>query len=153
MRLPREQFTVRRMMVAVAVVALLIAGIVMLEKHRRHARRDAEIQRALLQSLRPPAWWPPEWREELAASMTVDGTVSVAGEPVGAGTVSFILDQGGRVFSGKIDKGRYSLKQGRMPTGRYRIEVRSADGPEPKTTRGKGEMPMDQGSHRINLAF
>lgn len=153
MRWPRVRFTVRRLMVAVLVVALVIAGLVLLERRRRLGLRDAEIQRALVQSLRPPGWWPAEWRREFDASWTIEGTVGVAGKPVGAGTVSFVLEPGGRVFSGKIEKGRYSLRRGRMPTGRYRIEVRSADGPGLRTVHSKSEMPMDRGFHRINLAF
>ena len=153
MRMPRVRFTVRRLMVAVVIVAMIIGGLVELARRRLRASCDAEIQRALVQSLSPPGWWPVEWRQEFDVSATVEGQVSVAGKPVGAGTVSFILGPGDRVFSGRIDRGRYSLKQGRMPTGLYRIEVRSDDGPEPRTIRGKGKMPMDRGFHRMNLAF
>ena len=153
MRMLRPRFTVRQMMAVVAIASLVIAGLIMIEARLRRARRDTEIQRALVQSLRPPGWWPLDWRQEFDTSLTIEGSVSVAGKPVGAGTVTFILAPGDRVFSAKIDKGRYSLKQDRMPTGLYRIEVKSADGPESRTIKGQSEMPMDQGFHRMNLAF
>src|SRR5690349_8721416 len=68
MRLPRVRFTVRRMMVAVAIIALIAAGTAELKRRRL---RDAEIQRALLSSLQPPDWWPAEWRQELNTSFSL----------------------------------------------------------------------------------
>jgi hypothetical protein len=138
------------MMVLVAILSLFIGGFVELVRRRL---RETEIQRALLESLQPPGWWPPEWRQELEASFTIEGDVKVAGKSVGAGTVSFILQPGDRVFYAKISRGKYSMIHDRMPTGQYRIEVESLDGPKPQSIKSKWEMPMDQGLHRINLAF
>jgi hypothetical protein len=116
-------------------------------------QRNAAIQRALLESLEPPPWWPVGWKQELKTSFTIEGDIKVAGKPVGAGTVSWILVPQNRVFQAPITKGRYSLKHRRMPTGRYRVEVRTDDGPEPRTLKSDWEMPMDPGFHRINLGF
>jgi hypothetical protein len=153
MRLPRVRFTVRRMMVAVVIMSLIIACIIELERRRQKILRDRAIQSALLASSPPPAWWPPEWRQELETRFTIEGDVTVAGKKVGAGTVFFILQPENRRFPAKIRNGRYSLTHDRMPTGSYRIEVRSEDGPAPQTSKSQWKMPMDQGLHRMNLAF
>jgi hypothetical protein len=153
MRLPRVRFTMKRMLFAVMIISLSIFCIIRLEGRRREILRDTSIQRALLESSLPPAWWPLEWRQELEASCTIEGDVTLAGKKVGAGTVLFILTPQNRTFPAKISNGRYSMRHDRMPTGTYRIEVRSEDGAEPQTSRGKGRMPIDQGLHGINLAF
>jgi hypothetical protein len=115
--------------------------------------RDRTIQRALVGSQEPSAWWPPGWRQELKASFTVEGDVTVAGKPVGAGTLSYVLEPEHRMFTARIGHGRYSFKRNRMPTGHYRVELRSEDGAQPLISRGEWVMTMDQGFHRINLAF
>lgn len=154
MRLPRVRFTVRRMLIAVAIIALIVAGITQQLRWRR--LRDAEIQRALVQSLEPPDWWPSEWRHELNTSFTAVGQIRLRGTktPINAGTVWFILMPEGRAFSAKISKGRYSMLHFRMPTGNYRIEMESLDGPKPQKVKSQWEMPMDQGRHGgLNFAF
>jgi hypothetical protein len=149
------QFTVRRMMIAVVIISLITAGIIKLDRYQRAGAilRDTTIQRALLNSDPPPPWWPPDWRQEFEASWTAQGDVTLAGKKVGAGTVFFILEPEDRVFAAKIRNGRYSLLRDRMPTGTYRIEVRSEDGPEPQISKSQWKMPMDQGLHGMNLAF
>jgi hypothetical protein len=89
----------------------------------------------------------------LNASFTVEGDVTVSGKPAGAGTLSFVLEPEHRVFTARISHGRYSFKRGRMPAGRYRIELRSEDGAQPSISGSRWIMPMDPGFHRINLAF
>lgn len=42
------------------------------------------IQRALLYAQHPPLWWPPGWREEFQASISMEGDITVAGKPVNA---------------------------------------------------------------------
>ena len=143
------RFTVRRLMIAIAIISLISAGIVELAR----LRRDKEIQRALVQSLQPPESWPTGWREELNTSLTVEGQVTFGGKAVNDGTISFILMPEGRLFNARINKGKYSMKRDRMPTGSYRIEVKSLDGSEPRTIKGPWELPMDQGFHRLNLTF
>jgi hypothetical protein len=138
------------MMVAVAIISLIAAGMTELRKRRV---REAEIQRALLDSLQPPGWWPAGWRQELNTSFTVEGHVTLGGKTIGAGTIWFILMPAGRAFAANISKGKYSMTRGRMPTGNYRIEVESLDGPKPQKAKGRGEMPMDQGRHGLNFAF
>ncbi len=86
-------------------------------------------------------------------SLTVEGDVSVGGKPVVAGTVLFILMPEGRVFPARITKGKYSMTRDRMPTGHYRIEVKSSDGSQPRKSKSRWEMPMDPGFHRLNFAF
>jgi hypothetical protein len=142
----RLQLRVRTLFVAIAALAVVSTLWI-------NQQRDTAIQRALLESREPPVWWPPGWRQELKASFTIEGDVSLAGKAVGAGTVSFILEPEHRVFQAPIRKGRYSLKQGRMPSGRYRLELRSEDGSEPQTCKSPWELPMDPGFHRINLGF
>jgi hypothetical protein len=63
MRLPRVQFTVRRMMVAVAVVAILMGG----ELMRR--RRAACLERLAWLAGREKAWGAddPSWQREVAS--------------------------------------------------------------------------------------
>jgi len=143
----RLQFRLRTLFAAIAALAVLTTLWI------NHRQRDTAIQRALLESLEPPGWWPSGWRRELQASFTIEGDISVAGKAVRAGTVWFILVPDNRVFPGTIRNGRYSLKHLRMPTGRYRVAVRSEDGPELQTFKSEWELPMDQGFHRINLGF
>jgi hypothetical protein len=145
-RISRLQLSLRTLFVVIAALAVL--STLWVNRHR-----DAAIQRALLESREPPVWWPSGWRQELTASFTIEGDISVAGKAVGAGTILFILEPEQRVFPATIRKGRYSFKHTRMPTGRYKVEVRTDDGSEPQTSRSKWELPMDQGFHRINLAL
>ncbi len=72
---------------------------------------------------------------------------------MGRGTMSFILEPDNRTFSTKIIDGSYSLESQRMPTGTYRVEVKSDDSPEPDIVRSKWTMPFDQGHHKSNYAF
>ena len=140
-------------MIAIVIIAVIINGFVIVEGRRRRALREGSIQRALLESRIPPAWWPSDWRQELETSFTVEGAATVAGKKVSAGTVVFMLEPENRQFPAKISNGRYSLKHDRLPTGTYRVELKSEDGSEPRTSRSRWTMPIDQGFHRINLRF
>jgi hypothetical protein len=72
MRLPRVRFTVRRMMVAVAVAALLLIGVVLWRRSEEYRRR-AESHDSLLWSELPVAV------DEAASPGRLGGGLSVVG--------------------------------------------------------------------------
>src|SRR5262245_3297796 len=52
---------------------------------------------------------------------SVNGTVTLDGQPVATGTVTFVKSEGGLVREGAVIKG--GSFQARVPPGRYKIEV------------------------------
>ena len=153
MRLPRVQFTATRITLAVVTILLLVLIVIPLQRRVGRMWRNRAVQGYLLNSLPPEWWWPREWRQELATSWTIGGEVKLGGKKVGRGTISFILEPANRAFSTRIIDGSYSLEGQPMPTGTYRVEVRSDDGPEPAVARSQWTMPFDQGRHKSNYAF
>jgi hypothetical protein len=70
----------------------------------------------------------------------VQGTVTVNGEAVESGMISFIPVAGQGVSAGTdIEHGRFGLRTGGLPPGDYRVEIHAFRGTGKKTWNGMGE--------------
>jgi hypothetical protein len=73
----------------------------------------------------------------------ISGKVTVDGQPMGMGVISFLpQDEGGRVSGGPIAEGAYNVPEAKGPNaGRYRVEIHWN-----KLTGRKIPNPMDPGA-------
>jgi hypothetical protein len=81
MRLPRVRFTVRRMMLAVAIVAVVLEGLIVLGRYRYHRDRAARVARTAVALRRMIAKLPPGQKALRTDLDDEDGSPAVLATP------------------------------------------------------------------------